>query len=196
MSVSLASLRIDDLRALGNHPRLHPNGFIQLDLDVRRRLHVWPDEPVRVRTPSAPIHDHVFGFESQAYLGTLIDRRYELVEDPGGEYELHGVVCYVVGRKDASLHRMDDKRYRLVLTDELRVTAPGSYVMPPYVFHESVAEGLALTVITMTEPDPTHPARVICRRADAPTEIFKRDGGPEERELLWSIIERARRAVL
>jgi len=186
----------EELRSLGNAPRLHPNGFIQLDLDDRTRLHVWPDEPVRVRTPSASIHDHVFGFESRAYLGTLVDRRYDLVEDPEGDFELHGVVCYVVGKKDAGLHRLDDKRYRLVLTDERRVTAPGSYVMPPSIFHESVAEGLALTVIAMTAPDPARPARVVCRRGGVPAEIFKRDGGPEERERLWSIIGRARRAVL
>ena len=186
----------EELRSLGNAPRLHPNGFIQLDLDDRERLHVWPDVPVRVRTPAAPIHDHVFGFESQAHLGAIVDRRYDLVEDPDGGFELHGVVCYVVGKKDAGLHRLDDKRYRLVLTDERRVTAPGSYVMPPSIFHESVAEGLALTVIAMTAPDPARPARVVCRRGGVPAEIFKRDGGPEERERLWSIIGRARRAVI
>jgi len=186
---------IEEFRSTGSHPRLHPNGFIQLDLDDRRRLHVWPDEPVRVRTPLAPIHDHVFGFVSEAFLGTIVDRRYDLVEDPAGGFELHGVVCYVVGRKDAGLQRLDDKRYRLVLTEERRVTAPGSYVMPPSVFHESAAEGLALTVITMTEPDPSRPARVVCRTGAVPTEVFKRDGGPEERERLWSIIERARRSV-
>ena len=35
----------DQLRALGRKPRVHPNGFIQLDLNDAgtRRLHVWRD---------------------------------------------------------------------------------------------------------------------------------------------------------
>ena len=48
----------------------------------------------------------------------------------------------------------------------------------------------------MTEPDPSVPARVVCRRGQAPNDVLKRDGGPEERERLWSIIERARRAAI
>ena len=46
--------------SLGSEPRLHGNGFIQLDLGDDQRLHIWsPDLPPAQRV-STQIHDHQF----------------------------------------------------------------------------------------------------------------------------------------
>ncbi len=182
---------IEDLRSSGNVPRLHPNGFIQLDLKDGRRLHVWPEEAIRVREPRTPIHDHVFDLKSEVYLGALINKMYKLIEDPHGEHEVHGILSFSVARETSGFTRLDERRYRLVLVEEARIEAPGIYVIPAFEFHESENVGLSATIVTMTASDASRPARVACHTGRAPTEIFNRDGGPEEREQLWSIIERA-----
>lgn len=51
------------LRAVGERPRVHGNGFIQLDVTPRTRLHFWSPEIPRQKV-ATPIHDHVFGFVS------------------------------------------------------------------------------------------------------------------------------------
>ena len=42
-------------------PRVHPNGFIQLDLNAEGtlRLHVWPDGPFPKQRSDSTIHEHI-----------------------------------------------------------------------------------------------------------------------------------------
>jgi hypothetical protein len=172
----------------GNKPRLHPNGFIQFDLGGFRRLHVWPKEPIRPGIGEAPIHDHVFSFESRLLLGKLTNVKYELIEDSAGDYELYGVICYAVRKADAPLERLNDKYYRLHAVEKTKMTAPSRYAFPAYSFHESRSEGLSLSIIEMTPPDQSRPARVVVRRGQAPLPVFQRDGGPVEQGHLWGEI--------
>ena len=56
---------------LDARPRVHPNGFIQLDISPRKRFHIWahPDIPQSGREDKEEdIHDHVFGFRMQSNL--------------------------------------------------------------------------------------------------------------------------------
>lgn len=51
---------IAELQATEAKPRVHPNGFIQLDISETDRLHVWhPSLPYRQKTFS-PVHNHIF----------------------------------------------------------------------------------------------------------------------------------------
>lgn len=190
MLLGLNALDVDALRSYGTQPRLHPNGFIQLDLPGRRRLHVWPDMPIRGGVMGEPIHDHVYGFTSSVGLGTLVNRTIRLVEHPEGEYELHGIPSYAVDPRDFALKRLDDKRYRIASTVEIRMTAPARYEMEPFEFHETEAIGLTATVIALGEPDPSRLARVACRVGRVPTGAFRREE-PGERDRLWTFIARA-----
>jgi hypothetical protein len=52
------------LKERGVRPRVHGNGFIQVDLTADTRLHVWGDKRIPRQNVYTPIHDHVFGFES------------------------------------------------------------------------------------------------------------------------------------
>src|SRR5687768_2884644 len=79
----------------GGNPRVHPNGFIQLDLEdvpeswhashkqghsgAARRMHIW--NPPGVELPHQQtvneIHDHVFDMKSNVVRGVLVQRLYE-----------------------------------------------------------------------------------------------------------------------
>ncbi len=194
--MKLPRLIFEELRRLPNPPRLHPNGFIQLDLDDagRTRLHIWPEEPIRIRMPDAPIHDHIFGFESRVLIGCLTNMTYAIEADPAGEYEVWGVAPYAAARRDAPLERLDDLRYRLKVVEERRVCAGSRYDFPPLAFHESRAEGFTATVIEMTDFDPKRQARVVCRVGEVPLGTFRRIGAPEEQARLWHEIARVCRA--
>ena len=78
----------DDLRALKNKPRLHHNGFVQLDLPNRVRLHVWPEHPPKRPNVLGMIHDHVYGFDSEILRGSIQNLIYEFDHDSNGEYQL------------------------------------------------------------------------------------------------------------
>jgi hypothetical protein len=47
----------DELRDSDNYPRVHGNGFIQLDLPDGKRLHVW-DEDIPRQKVNTSMHDH------------------------------------------------------------------------------------------------------------------------------------------
>lgn len=191
MLLGLNALDIDELRSCGAKPRLHPNGFIQLDLPGRRRLHVWPDAPVRERSPAAPIHDHVYGFTSSVCLGTLVNRTIRLIEHPEGEYAMYGIPSYAVDPRDFALERVDDKRYAVFSTVEVRLDAPTRYAFAPYEFHETEAIGLTATIIELGEPDRSRLARVACRLDRPIPPVFRREGDSEELTRLWTFIARA-----
>jgi hypothetical protein len=184
-------LDIDALRAYGNAPRVHPNGFIQLDLVDRLRLHVWSDRPLRARGKSASVHDHVYGFTSDVRLGTLVHREIRLYEHPEGEYELYAVESYAVAGRSMPLRPIDGKRHKIVSTVERRLVAPVRYAFPAFAFHEAWAVGLTATVIAIDEPDRTRAARVLRPFGQPPVaEVFERDGGTGERDMLWDVIDR------
>ena len=56
-------------------PRLHGNGFIQLDLNGKDRLHVWHPDLPKQEFPT-PIHDHKFSFKSHILYGELTHIEY------------------------------------------------------------------------------------------------------------------------
>lgn len=67
---------LNDLRAANKTPRVHPNGFIQVDINKAQRLHCWsPLNPYR-QTTYHPIHNHVFSFVSEVRVGRLINVDY------------------------------------------------------------------------------------------------------------------------
>ncbi len=54
-----------------SEPRIHGNGFIQVDLDELHRLHLW-DVMIPRQSVDSSIHDHAFGFESRTLQGMLV----------------------------------------------------------------------------------------------------------------------------
>lgn len=180
-------------------PRVHENGFIQLDLDSNykwtpnlkghsseARLHVWPDGPLKHQATASPIHDHRFGFNSTVLKGVLHNICYEFVLSQGafGSHQVHIVkdgklwATGLYGRPRELYHQV--------------VSAGGYYHTLPSELHESRAEGLTATIMVKTENWPHYPPRVICLAEQEPDNNFSREGDNPV-ELLWEYIDRALR---
>ena len=186
----MLTLSYRELRRLGTVPRLHPNGFIQLDLGTRKaRLHVWPEEPIATRAVDTPIHDHVFRFESRVLTGRLINLIYEYVEDPRGRYRMWSAGCSAAGRTHQQLVPVDDRRYSQRTVECWHYLPGGRYAFEPFRFHETQHEGLTATIITIDPFDEAASPRVICPVDSEPDSSFRRDAF--DPDLLWSHIEDA-----
>ena len=81
-------INLEAVRASGSRPRVHGNGFIQLDLTERSRLHVWGDPRIPRQKVSTPIHDHVFGFTSTIIVGRLINVIYDVELRRFGDFNI------------------------------------------------------------------------------------------------------------
>ncbi len=187
------------VRATGSRPRVHGNGFIQLDLTATTRLHVWHPSVPKQRV-STPIHDHVFSFDSLCIAGRLVNVIYRFVEveaeDPTAEFRLY--TPQVREGCDTVLWPTDTCGYvgplgvDMVMARSLGVCG-NTYHMPRYQFHESIApDGIAATIITKVgrtqAQGATRVPRVLVPRGLQPDNEFNRHHVcPEPR--LWRIIE-------
>lgn len=187
----------EKLRSTGKRIRLHPNGFIQLDLqeDGKKRLHIWPqysELPRNSKIGVDPIHDHTFGFQSTVIVGMLGNRTYEIKEDPKGTHHVYLVRPFVAVKKSSPLKLKDKTRYNVKLV-EFKVFKTGeTYSFEPFKFHESVpmaANTLTATIITIADFDPRDQARVLRQASHSKSApLFKRDW--VDPEILWSIVQR------
>jgi len=136
------------LRSLGNEPRLHPNGFIQLDIDDRTRLHVWTEKPLTEHISKNRIHDHVFDFRSTVICGSVIDTKYQLRQSPKGRYEVFDVIPYVIDNRAGSPERSCSDRFDLLPRDKRKFVAGEQYALKADEIHETTPCGLTATIIS------------------------------------------------
>lgn len=179
--------------AVEGPPRVHPNGFIQLDLTEEVRLHVWhPRLPYRQRTYH-PVHDHVFGLVSNVYSGRLVHVHYGIEPDPLGSHVVWRVQA-VEGGEESILLPVDGKRVRLYKVD-MDVMQPGEeYTFGAYEFHETLANEPTLTVMEKFGPDlktgvNSQGASVAVPYGVEPDNDFRRDA--VDVDVLWKLIEEA-----
>lgn len=175
------------LRNLGNKPRVHPNGFLQLDIAEGKKLHIWPDVPFKTVDVETPMHDHTFSFTSTVILGELKHTIYDLVEAEEGLYRLYTVFPYKAIDREDPFSLLDDKRYNMEIREEITIKAGETYSFEAFEFHSSHAKGLTATLIITHPFDKSRKARVTCRHDQYP-QFFKRDQFDEE--FLWSIIRK------
>jgi hypothetical protein len=169
-------------------PRIHPNGFIQLDIAPGFRLHVWTEEKLAQPSVTVSMHDHTFGFDSFVLLGQIGNCIYDIEPSEQGAFHLYQVMPYIVAEKETPF-LLTDGKYNLKKIQEFWTIAGKSYHMNPFVFHETKTKGLAVTVIKVGEFDKTKSARVLCPIDKKPDNFFKRD--TVSQEVLWGYIERA-----
>lgn len=181
---------------MGQQPRVHPNGFIQLDLNEAQRLHVWhPLNPYRQKTYS-PIHNHIFDFVSQVHTGRLINVMYSFEPDLLGTHEEW--VVKVIEGQDTKLVKEEGGRFNLVPMEVNVVHNGGTYHMDKYKYHESLANEPTLTVMTksnaiLTTGPNCSGASVICRVGEPPDNDFRR--GDVDHNLLWDLITETMRRI-
>lgn len=188
MSVSLPTLPA--LRCLGD-PRVHPNGFIQLDLNRSDRLHVWhPRNPYRQKTYHT-VHDHVFGFASICFSGRLVNVAYDVSPDPAGTHVLWQAEC--TDGEESVLRPATGEPVRLRYR-YAEVVQPGeTYNFPAFQFHEPLFGEPSLTIIrkhdkTAHEGNPLHPL-IAVPIGVVPDNDFRRDA--VDVDVLWDLIEEA-----
>ncbi len=173
----------------GLRPRVHGNGFIQLDISKEVRLHIFGDERIPHQKVSTQLHDHTFGFISQILSGTLENVRYSVKEDPKGNFKVYK--AFVRDKEDTVLR---DTSGRVCVEESKReiLKAGDSYSMVAGEFHESMPHGRVVTIITkdsLTLSQGGNSPTVLVPVGQEPDNDFNRYSLPPEE--LWNIITSA-----
>lgn len=180
------------VRAAGNKPRVHGNGFIQLDLDERQRLHIWGDPRIPKQSVGTTIHDHVFAFDSIILVGRLLNVVYSVNKVAhSGDYTVYTPTLRQ--GEDTMLEPTDiDVIARPLRVELVQVhTRYDSYHMPAFEFHETFTTEPSATVITKTGRTQAQGSKIFPRVLvpiyEEPDNKFTRYDVHEDN--LWRIIE-------
>lgn len=181
----VTGMNYKELHESGNTPRVHGNGFIQLDLADGKRLHVW-DKNIPRQEVDTSIHDHAFGFHSKVICGTLINITYDIESNDKGIYAVYTPIR-VEGTEDTKLAPTGE-RVHLVTRESGKYPTGSEYYFKPLMFHETGHIGTTATIIEKTERLDVEP-RVLVPWGDQPDNSFDREAfNPEH---LWMFIEKA-----
>lgn len=173
-------------------PRLHPNGFIQIDLPAHpitgeeKRLHVWPASPLPTQKTKSPIHDHRFTFDSRILRGGLHNITYRF--DPTGHSMYERTEVHRLGNDETMLISTGEVGDLIKLSDVYYPTGD-EYGLSAFVYHESIPLGLTVTLMRKRHEYHHHEASVMVPFGEAPDNDYSRNSTSPE--LLWSIIEPA-----
>lgn len=151
----------------GYKPRYHGNGFCQLYLNPKTRLHVFHPGVRARRVENSRIHDHRWDMYSHVLLGMVHHKVFKLTEDKAGSWRL---VCPTAASKVAPLVE-HPTTYRMQTIGECKMSAGSSYSFPARNFHRSSHTGLTMTVIHKGADDG-NPARIVCPVGTVPEHAF------------------------
>lgn len=179
---------VESARILDYRPRVHPNGFLQLNLveSGNTRLHIWhPDLPKQVTRTA--IHDHIFDMDSTVKKGTLgqVEIHYSLEHNGNPTAEIY--MARYSAKSDSKLEPtgvlVHEGSYRTVY-----IGAGESYTQSAFTFHESVPKtDIVVTVMTKARVFESHQPRVLVPIGEKPDNSFRREEASEQ--FLWNIIE-------
>lgn len=193
----MLELTLDYIRNLGAEPRVHGNGFIQLDLTDRVRLHIWGHPDIPRQSQPTPIHNHVFSFRSWCLIGRLVNVEYEL-ERSGAEFQIYEAVT----RQNEDTILVCDEELTGIRHVRTTVTVPealndgvsyemrSSYYFHRFNFHEIFTPEPTITVMkkdgpTLAQGSGISPA-ILVPTGRTPDNDFNRYG--HDPKLLWDII--------
>lgn len=179
------------LKAYGNSPRVHPNGFIQLDFpEPGRRLHIWPKEILGLGQDSeSPIHDHIFAMQSTIMRGSLTQLRYQLDLNHGGR-PTHEIFMASYLKQSESVLKPTGVMGILLhdVTHHEALVEGEIYYQPPFTFHDTQPGRTPLvTIMQKSMIHDEHNPRVLVPVGEDVDNEFKRDKYSDE--LLWMIID-------
>lgn len=191
----------NQVRHMEYRPRVHGNGFIQLDLTPTKRLHIWGHPDIPKQVSSTQVHNHQFDFTSRVITGKMINRMYTWdllpeimdVRDDAAYLHLHLAThqiyrAVVRDREDTVLQPTGEYGVLRVDHDE-SFTAGHSYTMQRGDLHESIPVGLTATIIDKTGPTLSQGGpqpNVYVPISVLPDNEFNRYGIAQE--TLWRII--------
>lgn len=175
---------IDDARERGAQPRVHGNGFIQLDLNQWQRAHFWGHPAIPCQRMPSPIHNHRFNFASAIMKGALTNVVYRPVWRDEGLFsewrpearEGEDTVLHLTGRR-CDLHVFDTHTYHR------------SYFANGVDLHETIVHEPTVTIMTKVEsgPPPASTPTVLVRGFHEPDNEFDRN--QFDSHTLWGLIE-------
>lgn len=173
------------LRTEGVKPRVHGNGFIQLDLVPGGvvRLHVWHQELPRQAVDTG-IHDHRFNFESLVLKGSMLSICYEAKPHPDGVYNVYRAVAST--GEDTALVPMQ-QRVNAVVSNVTRCNAGETYSLAPGYLHRSEPINGSCSTLMWKGTTATITPRVLCPVGLTPDAAFNRHAFDES--MLWQFIE-------
>lgn len=172
---------------LKNKPRLHGNGFIQLDIDDIHRLDVWPEIEIHAQKVNTQIHSHKFDFYSKVLLGKLLHITYDLVPNmSAGQFQLYNTVP--TKGEDTELRIFSYGKYDIFHTGSYVLAKDSSYIFNAGRFHETSNLGLTATLLTKRNINNGIEPLVVCGIDKSPDNAFNRYQVDEE--VLWSEIEK------
>jgi hypothetical protein len=182
---------IDYLKSLGRKPRVHPNGFIQFDLEPGvLRLNIWPEQPIPGHPGRVhPIHNHSFDLHSVVLIGALTNVTYSLRQERWitPTHVLHQ--AQRINDHDSVIAPISSGAGGLKVL-KMDTYHPGQdYSLPRAWLHDSLPHGLTMTLMWSENPDPVYAPLIAVPVGVEPLNDYKRDGFDEN--LLWDIIEHA-----
>jgi len=214
MTLTLIDVRdeVAEARASGAQPRVHPNGFIQLDLLVEpgeeswddskkqghsggsRRLHIW--NPPSIELPHQEtdneIHDHVFDMRSTVIRGRLMQNMYEFRVQGPDEMAMptHEKYRAIYDKKSSSRLEATGEQGWLEPIMWFWVNEGMSYWQDAFTLHDTgTPEGTVVTVMEKVRIYDGNPT-IVCKIDHPPDNAFDRASAAPH-ELLWEAIERS-----
>lgn len=183
---------LDVIKERGSVPRVHGNGFLQLDVTKFERLHVWghPDLPRQV--VDTGIHNHRFDFRSTVLVGRVFNVTYDVDDlDNVTSFDTAARVTHI-----AHIPRVRDGEDTILephhgvivgARPHARLVQQGScYFMSGPAFHETVSDRPSATL--MEKADSRHPDPfVLVPRGSKPDNDFNRNSAMPT-DHLWQII--------
>ena len=181
-------LDYEALRASGKKPRVHGNGFLQLDLndDGTKRLHIFSEDLPRQEV-ATPIHDHVFDMRSEVIYGTLIHEELEpvLAQVTDGTHQIY-VAKQLEGTQNTILEPLDGNVY-LNVVQRLILGTGSIYTFPAWHLHQTEHRSFTATIMEkVNAPTSYGRPRVLVPIDQEPDNDFHRDAFDEE--FLWSFV--------
>jgi hypothetical protein len=188
------------------NPRVHPNGFIQVDLipagedwhasyqqghsGATLRLHIWnpADHELPHQETVNEIHDHVFDMQSTVVRGQLQQMLYGVLVGTKwhNTHELYRAVY-----DKASSSRLEPLGVKGVLKTQSGFTIDHgeTYTQPAFTLHDSIPYELG-PVVTVMQKTVVYSgfATVVCPIDIPPDNAFDRAAAAPE-DYLWSAIE-------
>lgn len=180
-------------------PRLHPNGFVQIDMDscdmfgggrVETRVDVFHPDLLSMRQQCfSTIHDHSWDLYSQVLVGRLANVVYDY---RSADFEI-GFTMHKCAPSDPyqSSNQVVETNHWVdahpVSSD--MIMAGECYSLSRAVFHETLTSVPTVTLLTKTYPSgDLTPARLLVPIGET-YDDFDRNGADEE--VLWRVVKRA-----
>lgn len=179
-------INLEAVKALEGCPRVHGNGFIQMDIGAGRRLHVWGHRDLPRQKVDTGIHDHTFDFVSTCIVGRVVNVVYGVDYDPTERVYTHKI--YRPEPRDGEDTALEPtlQQCRPYVHSVRLVNSIESYSHEALVFHETFTDRPSATVMQKGNKTPGVKARVLIPLGFEPDNEFNRNDFPAER--LWEII--------